>query len=244
MRVGIFGDIHGNAYAFEQAISDMKAQRLDQMVCLGDAIQGGPQPSECVALLRELACPIVLGNADDFMLTLKDDGSDGPIDQRTLDIREWQMEQLSPPDREFIQNFQPTVNLDLGGEQLLCFHGSPASYNGVLLPTSTNEEFEEKLGGYPQMFFTGGHTHVQQIRRIKQKVFINPGSVGFAYSHMQDMENFRADPWAEYAILTFNHGQFSIEFRRIPYEAAKVREIILKSGAPHAENSARRFESL
>ena len=39
------------------------------MVCLGDAIQGGPQPAQVVSRLKELACPVVMGNADAWLLT-------------------------------------------------------------------------------------------------------------------------------------------------------------------------------
>ena len=47
----------------------------------------------------------------------------------------------------------------------------------------------------------GGHTHLQQVRRIGDYFFFNPGSVGVAYNRNQPEEGFRLDPWAEYAIL-------------------------------------------
>ena len=36
----------------------------------GDHAQGGPQPAECLERLRDLECPAVMGNSDDFLLTL------------------------------------------------------------------------------------------------------------------------------------------------------------------------------
>ncbi len=48
MRLAIFSDIHGNDFAFETVEVDIKKHNVDQLVCLGDAIQGGPQPATTV----------------------------------------------------------------------------------------------------------------------------------------------------------------------------------------------------
>ncbi len=64
MRIAVISDIHGNFVALEAILKDISHQFVDQMVCLGDAVQGGPQPAQVVNRLRELACPVVMGNAD------------------------------------------------------------------------------------------------------------------------------------------------------------------------------------
>ena len=64
--------MHGNAVAFRAALADVERHEVDLIVSLGDVAQGGPQPRECVELLRELACPCVFGNSDEFVLTLPD----------------------------------------------------------------------------------------------------------------------------------------------------------------------------
>ena len=69
MRIAIFSDMHGNDVAFESIEADIKKQKVDQLVCLGDAIQGGPQPKETVERLRALNCPVVMGNADAWLLS-------------------------------------------------------------------------------------------------------------------------------------------------------------------------------
>ena len=61
MRILIFSDIHGNAVGLDAMLADIEGETFDQMVCLGDAIQGGPQPAEVVARLqRELSLAIRL----------------------------------------------------------------------------------------------------------------------------------------------------------------------------------------
>jgi predicted phosphodiesterase len=244
MRVAIISDMHGNDFGFEVALNDLARTQVDQIVCLGDAIQGGPQPAQTVKRLRDLGCPVVMGNADDWMLTGEDSGAEGKASEKMLAVREWSLSQLSEADKAFISGFQPTVEIDLGGDKkLLCFHGSPTSFDDVILPTTSEEDFQRFLGAFQPAIMTGGHTHMQQIRRLSDTFFFNPGSVGFAYSHQQPEDDFRADPWAEYAILTHDDGRLGLEFRRVPYDAQEMINVYLNSGRPFADEAAGQYKA-
>ena len=59
MRLGIISDMHGNAVALQAALKDLEQASPDSIVCLGDAIQGGPQPAEIVSILQERNIPTV-----------------------------------------------------------------------------------------------------------------------------------------------------------------------------------------
>ena len=223
MRVAVISDMHGNCFGLDMALADIKQAGVDQIVCLGDAIQGGPQPKETVEQLRSLHCPVVIGNADAWMLTGQETGKEAPASEMLRTVREWSLSQLSDEDKQFIGGFQPTVTISLGdGETLLCFHGSPYSFDDIILPDTPDTEFRTFLKGSDALAYAGGHTHLQQVRRLDSSFFFNPGSVGFAYSHQQPEDRFKADPWAEYAILEYNGGQIHLEFRRIPYDAEEM----------------------
>ena len=244
MRVAVISDIHGNAVAFDAVLADISAQAVERVVCLGDAVQGGAQPVETVARLRELACPVVLGNADDFLLAgAVDDGE--PVTAKQLAVRDWSFAQLSQADRDFIAGFAPTVELDLGSDRrLLCFHGSPASFGDILFPETPEEEYTRLLCPHVPALMTGGHTHVQQLRRIGPTFFFNPGSVGLAYNPRQTDEPIRADPWAEYAVLDINGPDWAITFRRVPFDVAALVEVTLASGSPGAADIVARYEGV
>ena len=247
MRIAIFSDIHGNCVALDEVLRDINRDPVDRIVCLGDAIQGGPQPAEVVTRLRELGCPVVMGNADAWLLTGDETADEGFSDERRRqmnDIREWSLAQLSPADREFIQSFQPTVEIPLDtGHTLLCFHGSPASFDALILPDISQEALFELLGAHEARVMTGGHTHVQFMRRISAdaRFFFNPGSVGFAYSHHQPEEGFQADPWAEYAILHSEGERLALEFRRVPFDVDILIAVFGSSGRPHADRSIAQY---
>lgn len=242
MRVAVISDMHGNAVAFEAVLADIEGQKVDRVVCLGDALQGGPQPVAVANRLREIGCPVVIGNADQEVLTGGQIG-DEHLAEWQRDVINWSAAQLGDDGLDLIRSFQPTVTLDLaGGRQLLCFHGSPASYNEVILPETNADEVQRMLGSHLPALMTGGHTHLQQIRRVGDSVFFNPGSVGLPFDRSQAEAPPLADPWSEYAILTTDEsGDYSIEFRKIPYDLAAFNDAIRSSGVPHADILLRRY---
>jgi putative phosphoesterase len=242
MRIAVISDIHGNCFALDAVLADLQRAPADQVVCLGDAIQGGHQPAETAQRLRELACPIIMGNADAWLLTGEETGSEG-VSKQQLEVRDWSLAQLSDADRQFIAGFHPTYELALEGDhKLLCFHGSPRSFDELIFPETPEEQFQDILGAFVPAIMTGGHTHIQFIRRLGEMFFFNPGSVGVAYNRHQPKENFQRDPWAEYAVLTSEGAQLGLEFRRVPLDAQALIGSILASGRPYAEELAALYQ--
>lgn len=139
MKLAVIFDIHGNATALDAVLGDLERHPADAMVCLGDCVQGGAEPAESAARLRALGCPIVMGNADACLLSGIDTALTRapPARRAILDaVREWSLAQLSAADRAFIAAFAPTARVDFGsGATLLGFHGTPASFDEILLPT-------------------------------------------------------------------------------------------------------------
>jgi predicted phosphodiesterase len=227
-------------------LADIKTKSVDKLVCLGDAIQGGPQPAELVQRLRENKIPTVMGNSDAWLLSgIETDNLPEERRKKLNTVREWSLAQLSEEDKTFISEFQPTITIPLeSGRNLFCFHGSPKSFDEVIFPETPNEEFENILGAYNQNILCGGHTHMQFMRRLRdtQNSFFNPGSVGLAYNHEQSTDAL-VDPWAEYGILTVNGLDVSLEFRRVPLEMKTIKEIYLKSGRPFAEVDVEKYKA-
>ena len=245
MQITLFSDIHGNCVALDAVLADLRRYPATPLICLGDAIQGGPQPAQVAGRLREIGCPVVMGNADAWLLTGQETGAEAISAERRVKmdaVRAWSLAQLSEADRAFIGGFHPFVSLEMEpGRRLLCFHGSPASFDDVILPTTPEDEFQRLLGGHAATFFTGGHTHLQQVRRLGEGFFFNPGSVGLAYSHQQEEAGFRADPWAEYAVLSLEAGRVGVEFRRVPFEVGALIDVYRTSGRPFAEEAAAQY---
>ena len=244
MRIAVLSDIHGNAIALEAVLADLRHSPADQLVCLGDAIQGGPQPAEVVAHLRALGCPVVMGNADAWLLTGQATGNE-PISAEQEAMRQWSLARLSPADRAFIAAFAPIVTLPLpDGRTLLAFHGSPTSFDDILLPDTSYEEVARRLGPYAPAILTGGHTHVQHVRPLGETFYFNPGSIGVVYDPRQlyhPEAEPRLYPRAEYAVLEASPERLALEFRRIPFAAEALIEAARAAGSPSSERLARRY---
>jgi predicted phosphodiesterase len=247
MRVIVLSDVHGNCLALETAWADMQKAGYDRIVCNGDMIQGGPQPHETVELLREMEASIVMGNSDAWLLTGIETEAHLIADERRQKlnlVREWSLSKLDEEDGAFIRSFEPTIPVDLGdGRRLLAFHGAPTSFDQFLLPSTPEDEFQDILKPYADSILTGGHTHLQYTRRLRdsQNFFFNPGSIGVAYNHEQSGEQGYLDPWAEYAVLTVEGMQASLEFRRIPLDMERMAEVYRRSDRPFAESALHQY---
>ncbi len=67
MRLGLISDIHGNLLALDAVLGELNESGIDRLVCLGD-VAAGPEPRQAIERLRELECPVVLGNWDTWLL--------------------------------------------------------------------------------------------------------------------------------------------------------------------------------
>jgi putative phosphoesterase len=232
MRIGLISDIHGNRLALDAVVAELEREGVDRIVCLGD-VAVGPQPAEALEGIRELGCPVVMGNWDAAFLEGMPETRD-EVGRKLVEIGEWWVSFLSPDDAEFMRSFAPTVDLDLDGMQAVCFHGSPQSYNDWIFATTSEEELRPMLDGFDLPVFIGGHTHLQMIRRFKEAVIVNPGSVGLPFREWWPRP-VRISPWAEYGILESNEGRLSIDLRRTPFDVDAFLALSLDSGMPHAQ---------
>ncbi len=239
MRVAVIADLHGNLISLNTVLADIAADTIDQLVCLGDVAGLGPHPREVTRRLRDLGCPVVMGNADEFLLDPSRLGPDRhPEADETLrrmhEMERWAAEQLEPEDLAYLRTFQPTVETSLGdGTFLLGYHGSPRSNRDEIRGATPDGELAEKLDGRRAAVMAGGHTHEQFVRRLDRAIVINPGSVGLPWESVAGGEG-RNPPWAEYAVVSHEGGRLSVELRRVPVDLEAIRGALLESGMPHA----------
>ncbi len=236
MRLALLSDQHGNDVAFRAVVEDVQRIGADALVCLGDAVQGGAQPAETLERLMSLDCPTVLGNADAFLFGA--DVAEETTPQQA-EVRDWTLEQIGDAGVERLRSFQPTVELELEGQTVLCCHGSPRSYDDILLPES-DADLDPWL--VDADLLAGGHTHRQWTRRIGEALFVNPGSVGLAYDHHRPEDEIRFAPVAEYALVFLDGRGPAVEFRRVGYDLGELREAVLASGRPYGEDHLAMYE--
>lgn len=236
MRIALLADIHSNAIALRAVIDELENERPDSIVCLGDVAATGPQPKEALLLVRELNCPVVLGNADEWLFKPASAHTDDEAANKIVDIDFWCAGQLSESDLNFIRTFQPSVEMRFDeGVRLFCSHGSPRSNTEPILATTSDGDLEEMLQGVDCSFVAVGHTHLQMLRRFGSSSLINPGSVGLPFESVVSTGQVLNPPWAEYGLLTAEGAAARLEFRRVPFDVQTLVQVAKASGMPHAD---------
>jgi putative phosphoesterase len=234
MRLALIADVHSNIDALRAVLGQIEEAGVHDVVCLGDVVSLGPHPREALRRIRSLDCPVVMGNCDAFMLDPKVTPGDDEA-ARISASDAWTAEQLDNSDLDFIGSFNGRIEIELGEYSLLCYHGSPRSYDDVIDATTTDERLDELFEGYRADVGAGGHTHFQMLRRTGGTVLVNPGSVGMAYDRTHPPEAVRCAPWAEYAVVEAGPADLTVAFHRVPYDASKVASALRSSGMPHAQ---------
>ena len=86
MRLALVSDQHGNDVAFRAALEDVERLDVEEIVCLGDVVQGGSEPAQTLDRLAALGCETVLGNADAFLLEVPADSPE-PAQRAPLPVQ-------------------------------------------------------------------------------------------------------------------------------------------------------------
>jgi predicted phosphodiesterase len=229
--VAILSDIHANVVALEAVLADLDELGIEQVVCLGDVAATGPAPEQVVSLLRERNWRFVRGNCDEAMVRIAAGEAKPPEDEHDI-IDHWCVSRLSEDEIAFLAGFEPVVEIDLDGVPVCCYHGSPRSNLDETLAATGDGDLSEWFNGYDAAIFAGGHTHIPMVRRYRESLVINPGSVGLPFIDMADGTSINP-LWAENAIVSHHRGVLGVELRRSMVDLDDVLQMVNDSEMPH-----------
>ncbi|MFZ5815804.1 MAG: metallophosphoesterase family protein [Bacillota bacterium] len=212
MRIALFGDIHSNYHALEAVLTDLHRRGADRLICLGDITMKGPLPKECVERVRNLGCPVVLGNTDrcyhpDHHPALY------PVhnESQAAALRDFDrhLAALSGQDRQWLTSFPLTHSEVVEGLRMDFFHAVPHHNYVLVMPWASNEELEVMRLSEETVLSGCGHNHRPYIRSYRGRVVVNAGSVGIP---------FDGDPRPSYALIEVSNGGLSTQLIRVPYD--------------------------
>ncbi|HMZ06888.1 MAG TPA: metallophosphoesterase family protein [Anaerolineales bacterium] len=245
MRIGFISDIHGNFTALEAVLADIKDQKIDQLVCLGDTVSLGPQPVEVLNTLREWKTINLMGNHDLAILD-PEHAADYEITEHLIPDLYWGREKLSPEDFDFLRSYTLTHNIHLSNDiDILAFHGSPLSTTHLIQATTEPEKLNTYFADRLETVFIGGHSHIQMHRRYGKKLILNSGSVGNAFVYAYTPGNPpKLLPWAEYAILEQSGNFLNVDMRRVYFDTDAVVRRAKESDLPGAEWWIKQYQEI
>jgi predicted phosphodiesterase len=119
----------------------------------------------------------------------------------------------------------------------LCYHGSPRSFDDGIAAITPDATVKQMLAGFSATVMAGGHTHIQMIRRYEDSHLVNIGSVGLpgVNAGSSELPINHAVSWAEYGVLSVEHGRLSIDLRRTPLDVATMLQEAQHTRMPHLD---------
>ncbi len=233
MRQAIVSDIHGNEVALQAVFADIEAQKVDEIVCLGDVIGYGPKPRQCLSSALDYKLTL-LGNHEEAVLF----GAVG-FNEKAKKAIDWTREELlagaaaggpeqAAQDRR-LWDFIGSLRKSEQEGDIAYVHGSPRD------PTReyvfSQDRFDQHKMNEIFASFDGracflGHTHIPGVFEEdysfrtprdmgevytldKKKALVNVGSVG---------QPRDGDPRACYVIFDFE----TVRYRRVEYDLDKA----------------------
>lgn len=234
MKFAVLADIHGNAFALQAVLADMRRFGVERAVNLGDHFSGPIDPAGTAALLAPLDFPSIRGNHDRWLIESPPDAM-GPSDRVALDA-------LGPTDLDWLKQL-PTVQSAFD-DVFLC-HGTPQSDvtywlervnpDGTVRPASRSEVAQGAIGVDANVILCG-HTHIPRVVRLDDgRMIVNPGSVGCpGYDDDQPVYHRvqTGTPNASYAVIEGAGKDRHVTFRSIPYDSDGASRLALFHGRP------------
>lgn len=217
----IISDIHGNLEALNAVFEDIKNINVDRIICLGDIIGYGPNPNECLEIIKKSNCIPIVGNHEDIYL-----GNIGNKECSHIGIisSKWTKNEVNADYIPYIKSFKRFFS----DKDCMYTHTGFLDNNYPYLNKDIDivQSFDSEK--YNIVFY--GHTHRPKITSLENgevtsinilentsinikdgiKYFINVGSVG---QQRDSITN------ASYAILQEDNYIRKVSIRRIPYDS-------------------------
>ena len=158
-RIAVFSDIHGNLQALESILNDIERNNIDEVIYLGDVIGIGPNPKECLDLIKDSRIRMVKGNHEVYQFN--DDLYNNYLTEGERQHKDWVRAQLDEKEMEYIDNLPMTIEELVEGNLFTFSHfffNEDKTYFQPLNILGDNRIFEvAKSLETDYMFF--GHSH-------------------------------------------------------------------------------------
>ena len=233
MRILIAADVHANLAAFEAVLRHAeRSGAIDRLWSPGDIVGYGPDPSACIALVRNHPHLAVAGNHD-FAAAAKIATSD--FNAAAAEAAAWTARRLDYEERQYLEQL-PEVAYE--GDFTLV-HGSLRAPLWEYVLTMPAMEAQFRLMETPYSII--GHSHVaflaeegndgkvwmsswqdgETVNLPQSRLIINPGGVG---------QPRDGDPRAAYAL--YDSDAHTLTLHRVDYDIAATQQKIRAAGLP------------
>jgi putative phosphoesterase len=172
MKITIISDLHGNY----EALRSLR-ENYDELWVLGDLVNYGPEPGAVVDFVKAKSAIVVRGNHD-HSIGYDVDPRCTVRYQKMADVtRRYSASVLKKDRKEFLRQLPLKLELKRQDTTFYLCHAKPSDPLYGYCPEEA-EEWVKELGQVETDLLLVGHTHTPFVRRIGDRVVVNPGSLG------------------------------------------------------------------
>jgi protein phosphatase len=201
MKIVIISDVHGNYEALHAL-----PETYTELWVLGDLVNFGPEPAEVVDFIRENTSIVIRGNHDQSV-GYDEDPRCIPRYQKIADAtRRYTARVLNEEQKQFLRDLPLRRELRRQNTRFYLCHAKPSDpLYGYSAPDSP--DWIAEVQRLQTDVFLVGHTHMPLMRRIGERLIVNPGSLG---------QPATGKPEACYAV--WEDGSFQLKTYSYPVE--------------------------
>ena len=232
MPILVVADVHSNLDALEAVLADAESRApVDAIWVLGDTVGYGPQPRECIALLRSYPCLAIAGNHDLAAARIIDLTEFNPSAAQAI---RWTRTEIGQAEHEWLA----ALPLTLSDSGFTLVHGSLTDPIWDYLVTP--EVAEQHLSMQQTKYGLVGHSHLpvvfsdqgrgarllasgDTVPLANEPFVANPGGLG---------QPRDGDPRTAYALLDLEQG--TITCHRIAYDIDRTQAKMRAAGLPQS----------
>ena len=187
-RIGVIGDVHCEDDLLSRLLGYFERAGLDAVLCVGDLADGSGDINRTCRLLHDAGVLCVAGNHDRWLLTgeQRDDPDATPARLLTSDTR------------KFLESLPATRAFDTRAGKLLLCHGTgdddmlAVKRDHLRYDLDNNFALQQLLQEGKYRFLISGHTHQTMVRRVRDLILINPGTLHRGYAQSAAVVDFEA----------------------------------------------------
>lgn len=242
----VISDIHGNIEALETVLTQIASEGIDEIWCLGDIVGYGPNPQECVDLVKRNASLCIMGNHDWAVLN-EPYGFNEVAARMVYLTKEWMDPTENPTDQkterwEFLSQLPTKIQED----PFLLVHGSPReALTEYILPGDVDYDPHKLREVFARIdrYCLVGHSHypcvideenrlvipsgnAREVPLLDRKMVFNVGSVG---------QPRDGDTRACFVTLEDE----VVRYHRVPYDNQKTQQKLRELGEDYEILAAR-----
>ena len=233
-KIAVFTDIHGNLQALQAILEDIKKEKINDVICLGDVIGIGPNSKETLQLIRENNIELILGNHEIYFLNQFKNNEILEAGSKHIEHHKWVASLLDDDDRAFLANCKLLKKVE--NKEIILSHFffkeniKEGEYPFCEIDIRQDKNRKDKRIPNMEKYNLFGHIHQKCYFEKGENKYYCLGSSGCTH-----------DDYTFYNIVTIENEDIEIKEKRVKFDRLKFEQTMMSIEYPEKVEIYERF---